>query len=259
MSTNVQRYGEPLNSSQIHLLSKNTWKYKAFVRPLGRGPGFRNISPMALSPGISKDLTGMVGKTVLLRDGGLLLEVCSAEKLIKLLHLSPLVVCGVRSFAYTPDDMVTVREVIYNIPLGQNPEELVLSLEAQVNSKEIFLMKASRILNRFKQPTTAVILTFFGNLLPDCVRVSGSNFYIPVSTYITPPLRCYRCQGYGHTSGKCLLEAICARCAGSHSSKQCTSEKVCCTNCLGDHTARSARCPVYLWASKVQECRDAHG
>ena len=259
MSSNLQKYGEPINSGQVHLLSKNTWKYKAFVRPLGRGPGFRNISPMALSRGISKDLVGMVGKTVVLKDGGLLLEVCSAEMLRKLLNISPLVICDVRCFAYTPDDMVTVRGVIHNIPMDQSPEELTLNLEAQVSSKDIFIMKASRILNSFKKPTTAVTLTFFGDLLPDCVRISRSNFYIPVSAYITPPLRCFKCQRYGHTSNRCKNVERCARCADHHPSGQCHSETFRCANCLASHTARSARCPVYLWASQVQQYRDTKG
>ena len=108
MSLNFKKYGEPINPSQAHLLSNNTWTYKAFVRPLGRGPGFRNIPPLALSRGISRDLAGFGNKIVVLKDGGLLLEVCSAEMLRKLLQMNPLIVCGVRCFAYTPDDMVTV-------------------------------------------------------------------------------------------------------------------------------------------------------
>ena len=138
-----------------------------------------------------------------IKDGGLLLEMCSAEMLRNLLQTAPFIICGVRCFAYTLDDMVKVRGVIYNIPLDHSPEELVKNLEDQVNNTNIFVMKASRILNRFKEPTTAVALTFFGNVLPDCVRVTGSNFFMPVASYITPPLRCFKCRGLGHTSSRC--------------------------------------------------------
>ena len=259
MSTDLKLYGEPINPGQAHLLSNNTWAFKAFIRPLGRGDGFKKTPPLTLSRAISRDLTGIARRIVMLKDGGLLLEVCSAQMLSKLLNIAPLVVCGLRCFAYTPDDMVTVRGVIHNIPLDYSPVELVQTLEAKVNSENIFIMKASRIQNRFGAPTAVVALTFFGKVLPECVRVAKSDFFIPVFQYITPPLRCFKCQNYGHTSGKCPNNTICARCASAHNSRLCTSRVVCCNNCQGSHTARSSRCPVYLWASKIQEYKDAHG
>ena len=97
MSKNLESFGEPVNPGQAHLLSNNTWKFKAFIRPLGRDSGFRNISPLTLSRGISRDLAGIGNKLVVLKDGGLLMEVCSAETLQKLLQMTPLssVVCAV--------------------------------------------------------------------------------------------------------------------------------------------------------------------
>ena len=259
MSKNLESFGEPLNPGQAHLLSNNTWKFKAFIRPLGRDSGFRNISPLTLSRGISRDLAGIGNKIVVLKDGGLLVEVCSAETLQKLLQMTPLIICGVRCFAYTPDDMVTVRGVIHNIPLNYKPEELVQTLEAQVNNTKVYIMKASRINNRFGAPTAAVTLTFFGNVLPECVRVTDSNFFIPVYTYIIPPLRCFKCQGFGHTANRCNQQDRCARCAGNHNSRQCRSTHVCCANCHGPHTSRSTFCQVYLWASRVQNYKNSRG
>ena len=95
MSKNLESFGEPINPGQANLLSNNTWKFKAFIRPLGRDSGFRNISPLTLSRGISKDLAEIGNKIVVLKDGGLLIEVCSAETLHKLLQMTPLIICGV--------------------------------------------------------------------------------------------------------------------------------------------------------------------
>ena len=187
------------------------------------------------------------------------MEVCSAQMLSKLLDITPLVVCGVRCFAYTPDDMVTVRGVIHNIPLDYSPEECGKTLEAQVKSKNIFIMKASRIFNRFGAPTAPVALKFFGDVLPECVRVTDSDLFIPVEAFITPPLRCFPCQKYGHTSMNLPNDTTCARCAGPHNSRLCNSSVVSCTNCQSGHMARSSRCSVYLWASKIQEYKDTHG
>ena len=259
MSSNLLQYGAPINAGQAHLLSNNTWPYKAFIRPTGREAGFKKIPPIALSRAMERDLAGIGKKIVVLKDGGLLLEVASAEMLGKLLTMTPLVVCGIPCFSYTPDDMVTVKGVIHNIPLDLNPEELIQSLEAQGYPQKIFIMQASRIKNRFGNPTPVVALTFFGKVLPECVRVHNTHCYIQVEPYIIPPLRCFKCQDFGHTSNRCPNIESCARCAAHHNTRNCSSIVICCTNCGGGHTSRSPRCPVYLWASKVQKYKYHHG
>ena len=82
---------------------------------------------------------------------------------------------------------------------------------------------------------------------------------MPVESFITPPLCCFKCQGFGHTASRCQRKETCARCAGEHNSRHCQLQNVCFANCRGSHTSRSTRCSVYLWASKVQECKNARG
>ena len=69
MSTDLKLYGEPINPGQAHLLSNNTWAFKAFIRPLGRGDGFKKTPPLTLSRAISRDLTGIARRIVMLKDG----------------------------------------------------------------------------------------------------------------------------------------------------------------------------------------------
>ncbi|KAJ3641888.1 hypothetical protein Zmor_028358 [Zophobas morio] len=44
-------------------------------------------------------------------------------------------------------------------------------------------------------------------------------------------LRCYKCNGYNHSSKNCNSELSCPRCAGKHVVKECTAVNLCCTNC----------------------------
>ena len=55
---------------------------------------------------------------------------------------------------------------------------------------------------------------------------------------------------------QCNLETKCMRCAGPHSTKDCTdktSNK--CANCQGEHSANSSLCPKVKEAKAVQETR----
>lgn len=71
--------------------------------------------------------------------------------------------------------------------------------------------------------------------------------------------RCYRCQGFGHLARDCVNEENCAKCAGSHNTKNCKSSKICCINCQNinkehsnkgkqldiDHYAYENKCSTY--------------
>jgi hypothetical protein len=59
--------------------------------------------------------------------------------------------------------------------------------------------------------------------------------------------RCFNCQEYGHIANRCKKSAICAKCAGSHTTDECTrtsGEKRKCAACKGNHEAGSAYCAV---------------
>ncbi|KAM8713210.1 hypothetical protein ACLKA7_013511 [Drosophila subpalustris] len=66
--------------------------------------------------------------------------------------------------------------------------------------------------------------------------------------------RCYRCQEFGHTRSYCSKAVKCAKCGGSHDSKD---EAICpaksqdqyyCINCGSNHAASYRGCPAYLEA-----------
>ncbi|GBN27501.1 hypothetical protein AVEN_67559-1 [Araneus ventricosus] len=68
---------------------------------------------------------------------------------------------------------------------------------------------------------------------------------LSVRTYIPNPLRCFKCQRFGHSKTSCRGTLTCARCAEvGHESTDCTrTEK--CVNCKGEHTSFSRNCAAW--------------
>ena len=58
------------------------------------------------------------------------------------------------------------------------------------------------------------------------------------------PVRCYRCQEYGHVASRCENEERCEKCSESHKGR--CEGKVKCHNCKGNHGAGARDCPVYV-------------
>jgi hypothetical protein len=61
-------------------------------------------------------------------------------------------------------------------------------------------------------------------------------------------VQCTRCQRYGHTKGYCTLPPRCVKCAGPHSSQQCTKSRetpAMCALCQGNHPASYRGCNIH--------------
>lgn len=59
--------------------------------------------------------------------------------------------------------------------------------------------------------------------------------------------QCKRCQEFNHTQAYCRKEPRCVKCAGKHSSENCSlskNEKATCVNCKGRHPANYRGCEV---------------
>ena len=68
--------------------------------------------------------------------------------------------------------------------------------------------------------------------------------------YIPQPLRCDKCQHFGHTTKTCRTKAVtCSFCSGPHSYQECDRKSqqgaAKCTNCGGNHSAAYRSCPKY--------------
>ena len=69
--------------------------------------------------------------------------------------------------------------------------------------------------------TNTLILTFNSPKIPESLKVCYLN--IPVSQFVPNPLRCYKCQKFGHVTSKCKHSETCARCSETgHKDYSCT-------------------------------------
>ena len=128
------------------------------------------------------------------------------------------------------------------------PIELVEELQYE-HVTEARVIEQTR--NGVKSKTNSIILTFGLQTLPDSIRVCYQK--IKVRPFIPNPLRCFKCQKFGHHQSMCRVESICAKCSlPSHGESPCTAA-VKCSNCSGDHPSYSPTCPK--WQEEKEVCR----
>ena len=91
------------------------------------------------------------------------------------------------------------------------------------------------------EPSNTFILTFSTPTPPKFVK--AAYLHISVNVFVPNPLRCYKCQRFGHGRDACKRPAACARCGGSdHTDTDCHADPHC-VNCSGAHTCYSKDCP----------------
>ena len=93
--------------------------------------------------------------------------------------------------------------------------------------------------------TSTYILTFSSPDLPHSVKIGYIS--AKVDLYIPNPMRCFKCQQYGHQISRCPRGPICAKCGTDeedHSYNTC-SNTLKCTNCKGSQAAFSREYPIW--------------
>ncbi|GBO19873.1 hypothetical protein AVEN_93223-1 [Araneus ventricosus] len=101
-------------------------------------------------------------------------------------------------------------------------------------------------------PTKQLILTFNNPTLPKSVKIAYIN--CPVKPYIPDPIRCFKCQKFGHTITACRSnKENCARCSlPDHNGQTCKSTTPKCFNCSGEHPSFCRSCPRYKLEKEIQ-------
>ena len=83
---------------------------------------------------------------------------------------------------------------------------------------------------------------------------------VAVRQYIPNPLRCFKCQRFGHGTNNCRGTEICAKCGnGDHSDNMCIEQKSFCINCKGEHSASDRKCPKYLEQKEILRIKFTEG
>ena len=99
--------------------------------------------------------------------------------------------------------------------------------------------------------TNTYILTFNKPTTPTSIRIGYIN--TKIETYIPNPLRCQKCQKYGHPKDKCTRPSICAKC-GNSNHIECKNPFNC-INCTGEHPAYSRECETWKKEKRITEIK----
>ena len=117
-----------------------------------------------------------------------------------------------------------------------------LATSGVAEAKRVYVKRKGNLI-----PTNSIILTFDDTELPSHVTVGYTR--VRVRPYIPNPMRCFKCQRFGHTRQHCRNRPACAKCASTdHLDEDCQSESYHCANC-GDgqepHTSYDRQCPSF--------------
>ncbi|XP_023244843.1 uncharacterized protein LOC111642697 [Centruroides sculpturatus] len=101
--------------------------------------------------------------------------------------------------------------------------------------------------------TKHLILTF--NKLTLSSFITAGYLLCPVCPNVPNPLRCFKCQWFGHSQTSCRGKSVCAQCGTEdHVSTECKSTP-CCVNCRDAHPSYSWKCPAWQREKEVQRLK----
>lgn len=212
------------------------------------GNDIRTISLVALTAGLKK-AWGEIEMAKVLRDGSLLVkckDIGQRDKVMRAQIICKQEIAEVRKFGERG-----ARGVISGVALGENLEEV------KKNIKGGTILAVKRLMAKRdgeKVESTSLLLEFKEQQLPERIMIGYMSFF--VREFVPPPIRCFKCQRYGHVAAVCKSSQRCGKCGGKHEYGQCGEgvERKCC-NCGGDHTAAYGGCPVRKRAVVVQQVR----
>ena len=105
------------------------------------------------------------------------------------------------------------RGVIYSVPLDISTDDLVACLASQgVKFVKRFCFKRSD--SSELKDSRSVFLKFTTADLPGEVKIG--YLFFRVKQYVPKPLRCFKCNRYGHVAGHCRGKLCRSICGGEH-------------------------------------------
>ena len=233
-------------SSDDEPIVTNKVPYRHFLvmQPVDETRPLTALSPFLISK-FFKSAVGSV-KVTPMRSGSLLIETDRVPYSVLTLAIKEIAGIPVNVTSHkslnSSRGVVRCRELI-NVPA----EEIIAELTKQgvCDVKKTFFMK-----DQLKQTSSTHILTFDTPTPPKEIRVG--YLQIKVDQYLPNPMRCFRCQRYGHLKTRCNRPAACADCGEPEheDATQCPNAPHC-ANCKGAHPAYAKVCPHWLREKQV--------
>ena len=147
------------------------------------------------------------------------------------------------------DSMNTIKGTVNSTAMSHStPEQLMGRLS---NQGVIKIERMKKWVEGSLVETNRYIITFNRDTLPRVIQVTSYHNEV-IDLYIPTPLRCNKCQKFGHLKKWCRKEVeVCANCGqGGHMKKDCFNETKC-LNCSGNHAATDKKCPTYIFRAEV--------
>ena len=160
---------------------------------------------------------------------------------------------------YMPEKEMHNFGVIYPVDPSIETREISETIQIPRNNSNTQIIRIERFKKRtdhgwIDSPSLKLV---FSGPLPHSVKINYS-FY-KVKPYVQEPVRCYKCQRLGHTSGGCRAAARCLVCGGAHLKDDCTSDTHKCANCGGPHKANSKECELIRQAVEIEQLKAEQG
>ena len=147
-----------------------------------------------------------------------------------------------------------VKGITHGIPLEIDLMEIKQELENanSIKIEEIYRLQKFDKIKQEKLDTESIIIEYSQDIeFP--LRMFFGYRRITVKQFIPFPVRCFKCQKYGHVSKSCRGTPKCPICSENHSYEECDKQHVKCSNCGLNHSAGYKGCEEFLKAKKIKE------
>ena len=223
----------------------NLWpRFLVIKRDDGTEGGFP-CNPFLISKmvqGVSRFIT----KANRQRDGTILVECPTKNVSDRLLRCSELAGYDV---SVSEHRALNTSKGVVRCPEWRDVTEL--DLKEGLKSSGVSKVERLRVKrNGVLKDTNTFFITFLTAECPQ--RIKLGMFSVRVSEYVPSPLRCFKCQKFGHTSARCRGTETCRHCGRERHEGNC-SETPRCVNCEGNHGPSSPDCPVFKTEKAVRE------
>ncbi|GBM80764.1 hypothetical protein AVEN_10629-1 [Araneus ventricosus] len=242
-----KKRNSPFSGHHNDLIKQTDTTFDTFFvlkRTTTTNESFHTVSPFLVEKAITAKL-GMTKSTRKLRSGDLLIEIATRKQAQQIIQLKSLDTIPVTVSAHatlnSSKGVISCGELLH-VPM----EEVLKGFQPQgvTHIQRIKIRQNGQLID-----TKHLILTFHSPKIPDSVR--AGYIKLKVRPYIPNPLRCYKCQRFGHSKASCRGTLTCARCAeAGHDSSDCKASAKC-VNCKGSHTSFSRLCSAWKFEKEV--------
>ena len=199
------------NDSDCEIRTKTmNWPRFLLVESGDESLSVTKLSPVAIDKGFQALISGRLRSIKRLRNGTFLVE-CDTKKQSDLLLKSqklvdrPMIV-SIHPTLNSSRGVIRCRELA-----GMSETDIRDELSEQ---GVILVERISRKEEGQENETNTLFLTFCNASLPKYIRIAYLR--VKVDPFVPNPLRCFKCQKYGHGAQRCSSAAVCPTCALEH-------------------------------------------